>query len=150
MQYPVPQFTDVEDKIIGPLSVKQFGIIFGAGILVFLPYSATKSLAVLIIAGIFFGLPALFLAFGSINGRPTYRAITYYIQYLFSVKSLVFHKEILPEGSVKRPKNEPVQTAKTTEVVKVKDSKTRLKEVQALLAQKSQEEKEILQEKETK
>ena len=27
MQFPVPQFTDVEDKIIGPLTLKQFGII---------------------------------------------------------------------------------------------------------------------------
>ena len=36
MQFPVPQFTDVEDKIIGPLTVKQFGILFGVGVVALL------------------------------------------------------------------------------------------------------------------
>lgn len=144
MQYPVPQFTDVEDKIIGPLTVKQFGILFGAGVLVFLPYSATKSMAVLIIFGLLFGLPALFLAFGVINGRPTYKAISYYLQYLFSVKTLVFHKEILPAGSVQKQKNEKLQLSKQIEVVKLSDPKTRLREVQILLAQKAKEEQDML------
>ena len=35
MQFPVPQFTDVEDRIIGPLTIKQFGIVFGAGVVIF-------------------------------------------------------------------------------------------------------------------
>ena len=28
MQFPVPQFTDVEDRIIGPLTINSFGIVF--------------------------------------------------------------------------------------------------------------------------
>jgi hypothetical protein len=43
MQYPVPQFTDVEDRIIGPLTLKQFGIIFGAGVVIFLAIQRPKA-----------------------------------------------------------------------------------------------------------
>ncbi len=93
MQYPVPQFTDVEDKIIGPLSFKQFGIIFGGGALVFLVYSLTKSVIGLIVAIVLFGLPALFLAFGKINGRPIYKTFGTIIQYFTHPRALLFHKE---------------------------------------------------------
>ena len=80
MQFPVPQFTDVEDKIIGPLTLKQFGIIFAAGVVIFLGYSATKSILVLIFLFMLFGVPALGLAFANINGRPVYNTIGYFIR----------------------------------------------------------------------
>jgi len=75
MQYPVPQFTDVEDKIFGPLTLKQFGIVGGAGLIIFLFYSATKDLIVTIFAGLIIGVPALGLAFAKVNGRPLYNSI---------------------------------------------------------------------------
>jgi len=93
MQYPVPQFTDVEDKIIGPLSFKQFGIIFGGGAVVFVIYSLTKSVVGLIIGIILFGLPALFLAFGKINGRPIYRSFGTFLQFFTHPRQMLFHKE---------------------------------------------------------
>ena len=31
MQFKVPQFIDMEDKIVGPLTLKQFAYILGAG-----------------------------------------------------------------------------------------------------------------------
>jgi hypothetical protein len=31
MRFQVPQFTDVEDKIVGPLTLKQFVYLAGAG-----------------------------------------------------------------------------------------------------------------------
>ncbi len=44
MQFPVPQFTEVEDKIIGPLTLKQFGIIFGVGVIIFLAMEMMSSI----------------------------------------------------------------------------------------------------------
>ena len=67
MQFPVPQFTDVEDKIIGPLTIKQFGILFGVGIIVFLGFSATKNLIVTVFVFLIVGVPGLGLAFANIN-----------------------------------------------------------------------------------
>ena len=93
MQYPVPQFTEVEDKIIGPLSLKQFGIIFGAGIIVFLGYSGSgKSAGVGIVFLILFGLPAVGLAFAEVNGRKLYNSFGYIFNFIISEKKLIFHK----------------------------------------------------------
>ncbi len=68
MQFPVPQFTDVEDKIIGPLTIKQFGFVFAAGIVVVLVFTSTKSVLAAIVAFLLVGVPALGIAFAKING----------------------------------------------------------------------------------
>src|SRR5258708_4921518 len=136
MQFPVPQFTDVEDKIIGPLTIKQFGIIFGAGMLIFLAYSASKSL---IVAGVFIvliGIPALGIAFTKINGRPIYADFPSLIKFVTSPKILVFHKEathLSRQAKIKdvemKTQIEPVK--KTTE-----NTQTRLREINRLLQAK--------------
>ncbi len=145
MQYPVPQFTDVEDKLIGPLSIKQFFIVFIAGALIFAGYSATKSVAVLVILFMIFGIPALMLSFAKINGRPAYRQIPFLIRFITEPKQMVFHKEAAtfrPETKIKE-----VQLTKQVEELKSKtDTQTRLREVQAIL-QKQQEEEKTLAEK---
>ncbi len=144
MQFPVPQFTDVEDKIIGPLTIKQFGILFGAGILVFLPYSATKSVPVLVAFGILLGLPALVFAFGKLNGRPMYQAFGYFVRFLKSPKILVFHKEVVSASLAVQTKPEKVELAKQVAVEKLQTPKARLEEVQRLLKNKAREEEELL------
>ncbi len=68
-QYQVPQFIDVEDKIIGPLTLKQFLYLLGgagvAGIayLIFIPF-------LFIIVGLFAFAVSVALAFYKINGIP--------------------------------------------------------------------------------
>lgn len=83
MQFRVPQFIDIEDKVIGPLTLKQFGYIVGAGGVSFIIWTFIPShfLAVLIIApiaGLFISL-----AFVKYNNRPfgdfLESAFTYYI-----------------------------------------------------------------------
>jgi hypothetical protein len=140
MQFPVPQFTDVEDKIIGPLTVKQFGIIFAAGVLIFLPYSVTKSIVVLVIAIILVGLPALGLAFVKINGRPMYIMFTFVFKFITSPKVLVFHKQGVKTNE---KKEEAVETKKPVEAV-TSTPQQRLKEVNKLLMDKAREEEDLL------
>lgn len=69
MEYQVPQFIEVEDKIIGPLTIKQFIYLAGAaGLCVvfffYLPF----------IVAILLGLPVVALggslAFYKVNGKP--------------------------------------------------------------------------------
>jgi len=38
MRFPVPQFIEIEDKILGPLSWRQFGELAGAGVISFICY----------------------------------------------------------------------------------------------------------------
>lgn len=78
-QFLVPQFIDVEDKIIGPITTRQFVMMLIAMLGVFLLY---KMLAFLyfIAASIFeVGLFAT-LAFARINGRPIHFFLLNFLQ----------------------------------------------------------------------
>jgi hypothetical protein len=116
MQYPVPQFTEVEDRLIGPLTLKQFLILAGAGVIVFVSYSSTKSIPLALGVFALFGLPAIGVAFGKLNGRPLYKNFMPLIQYAMSPKFMVFHKEAIDPGVTKMSK------AITTPVQKVEVS----------------------------
>lgn len=69
MQASVPQFIDVEDRIIGPLTLKQFLYLAGGGGIIFALWFFVK-LSVLIMLAIPIGTLSLALAFYQINGRP--------------------------------------------------------------------------------
>lgn len=145
MQYPVPQFTDVEDKIIGPLTIKQFGIVFAAGVIVFLGYSLTKSILVLVFMILLFGLPALALAFVPFNGRPIYNTLGNLMKFLNSPKELIFHKES-QNSSLKIVKDAEVESTIVVkqEVISPTQTKDNLKEVQKLLRETASREKDII------
>lgn len=69
MQFRVPQFIDIEDKVFGPFTLKQFGYIVGAGgvsflIWTFIPIRFIAVLVILPVAGLF-----LALAFVKYNNR---------------------------------------------------------------------------------
>ena len=145
MQYPVPQFTDVEDKIIGSLTIKQFGIMFGAGVIIFLSYSATKSVLVLVFFFLLVGIPALGLAFANINGRPLYNTIGLFIRFLSSPKILIFHKEVNSLSNLKGPRDAQIVSKKTEEAVAPQDTKANLRKVQELLRETSKREDDMLE-----
>lgn len=69
MDYQVPQFIEVEDKIFGPLTLRQFIYLAGGGGLV-----AILVLSLPLVFAIVLSLPvgglALALAFYKINGKP--------------------------------------------------------------------------------
>ncbi|MBI3626961.1 PrgI family protein [Candidatus Uhrbacteria bacterium] len=68
-QFTVPQFIDVEDRIIGPISVRQFVILLIASFFVFLAYRLLRFDYFLVSAILlFFG--AGVLAFFKVNGQP--------------------------------------------------------------------------------
>ncbi len=69
MQFQVPQFIETEDKIVGPLTLRQFAFTATAGIisaLLFLVLETTLWLPITIVLG----MVAIALAFGKLNGRP--------------------------------------------------------------------------------
>jgi len=70
MQFHVPQFIDVEDKIFGPFSAKQFAWIGGGLGAFFVAFSITGSIFLgIIISSPFLALGGA-LAFYKINNRP--------------------------------------------------------------------------------
>lgn len=82
MQFRVPQFIDIEDKVFGPFTLKQFGYMAGAGglsflIWTFIPVTFLAVLIIIPVASLF-----LALAFAKFNNRPfgelLENAFTYY------------------------------------------------------------------------
>jgi len=69
MRYQVPQFTDVEDKIFGPLTLKQFVYLAGGAGIAFLLW---RSLPLMVAIPLMFGVMVLAfsLAFVQVNNRP--------------------------------------------------------------------------------
>ncbi|MCX6701870.1 MAG: PrgI family protein [Candidatus Zambryskibacteria bacterium] len=69
MRYQVPQFIEIEDKIIGPLTIKQFVYLVGGGGMAFIFYTFLPIyISIFLIAGI---IPlSLALAFYKINNKP--------------------------------------------------------------------------------
>jgi hypothetical protein len=93
MQFPVPQFTDVEDRIIANLTLRQFGILFAAGVIIFLFFSATKSVVGTAIVFLLVGVPSLLIAFMKVNGRPLYRTASHLIGFFTHPREMLFHKQ---------------------------------------------------------
>lgn len=71
MQFSVPQFIDVRDKIFGPLTLQQFLYIVaavGLGLIEYFAFSVPVFVILVIPTAAFFGA----MAFYQINGRPFY------------------------------------------------------------------------------
>ena len=69
MRFEVPQFIEVEDKVVGPLTWRQF-IYLAGGIGICLIFYFALPFLVFLIFGLPFGALAGFLAFHKINNRP--------------------------------------------------------------------------------
>jgi len=69
MQFQVPQFIEVEDKLFGPLTLKQFVYLAGGAAGVFLAYVFLPLLIAILVIPVIGGLSAA-LAFYKVNGRP--------------------------------------------------------------------------------
>ncbi len=69
MRYQVPQFIEIEDKVVGPFTVKQFVYLVGGAGISFIIYTyVTFILALVLIAGV--ASLSLALAFYKINNKP--------------------------------------------------------------------------------
>lgn len=69
MRYQVPQFIEVEDKVIGPFTVRQFVYLVGGAGMSFIVYSFLPFYLALILIAII-GPLSLALAFYKINNKP--------------------------------------------------------------------------------
>lgn len=92
MRYQVPQFIDVEDKIFGPLTLKQFIYLAGGAGLGFLIYRALPTIISLPIALLVIGF-GVALAFYKPDGhRPFIFVLEQATKYVFNPKLYVWHK----------------------------------------------------------
>ncbi len=93
MQFQVPQFIDVEDKIIGPLSLRQFLYIAAAGIVVFLSFFVLV-FWIWILVAVFAGATGIALAFIKYNNQPLPRILWFAFLYLWRPRLYLWQREL--------------------------------------------------------
>lgn len=91
-QYQVPQFIDIEDKIIGPLTLKQFFFLVGGIAITLLVFFTLRFIFALLI-----GLPALTLAgafaFIKVDGLPFSNYVSSMINFAFKPQKYLWKKK---------------------------------------------------------
>ncbi|MDE2144900.1 MAG: PrgI family protein [Patescibacteria group bacterium] len=92
MQFQVPQFIETEDKIVGPLTLRQFMYLAIAGLLVFLSFFVLQTWLWLIVVAVLGGSAAA-MAFIQINGRSMVVFIMNAFVYLWEPHSYTYAEE---------------------------------------------------------
>jgi hypothetical protein len=120
MRYQVPQFIEVEDKIFGPLTLKQFIYLAGGAGLSFVIYRLIPSLIFSFIPiAIVMGFSAA-LAFYKINNKPLINVVEAAFKYYVSSKLFIWKK--VPKQKTSNPVQEAKEYAGIM-VPKMSDSK---------------------------
>ena len=107
MQFQVPQFIEVEDKIFGPLTFRQFVYLVGGGALCFILYRFLP-----IYISIFLIVPAaglsLALAFYQINNKPFIFTLEAAIRYYLGSRLYLWQKrDKIPQAEI--PVSKPAE-----------------------------------------
>lgn len=144
MQFPTPQFIDVEDTVVGPLTIKQTVILGIGALIVFMSSIIFVGFVAVLISIPTVIISALF-AFYKPGGRPMYLLVANYFIFSLRPKLYVWRRE--PEGIlIKRAiKKETLKESVSTEYKII--SRNRLQELawvldtQQAIAPEGQEER---------
>ena len=118
-QFVVPQFIEVEDKIFGPITIRQFIILLVAGLTIFLAYRyGDFSLFVTIL--VFVGGSALTFAFVKVNCQAFHFFLLNIIQTLRRPSLRVWNKTFTKEelNYLRKQKIEEVEAPVESKTVK--------------------------------
>ncbi|MBI5220479.1 MAG: PrgI family protein [Candidatus Liptonbacteria bacterium] len=100
MQYQVPQFIEVEDKIAGPFTIRQFLYLAGSGVVSFVFYFTVQTwlwaLCSIAVVGISLGL-----GFITINGQSLPKIIAAAFSFFWEPQRYIWQstEKALPQGS---------------------------------------------------
>jgi hypothetical protein len=111
MRYQVPQFVDIEDKIIGPLTLRQF-LTYVVAVMLLVPVYLAADMSLFITLAIpVLGVAALFAHF-RLHGRTLFAIIGHASAFLLRGQLFVWHR-------VNDDKNLPVRGEEIEEYVAV-------------------------------
>jgi hypothetical protein len=123
MQFQVPQFIEVEDKIFGNFTFKQFIYMAGSAGLAFLVYALIGNFFI----SIFFIIPILgfgaALTFYKVNNKPFILILESAFKYFLSGKLYIWRKEERAVIQAKTETSEEAQDSAGFYVPKLSDSK---------------------------
>lgn len=93
-QFTVPQFIDAEDKIIGPVTLRQFAIVLIAFLTDAVLWKLIGSFVVYLLVALPVFAAALILAFAKVNGVPFHFFLLNLVQTMKKPKLRVWNKEL--------------------------------------------------------
>ncbi|MFQ5662036.1 MAG: PrgI family protein [Candidatus Paceibacteria bacterium] len=108
MRFQTPQFIEVEDKIFGPLTLKQFIYLAGAGGIVFILWRALPLFIAIIVAAPVIAL-AVALAFYKINRRPFVFVLESAFKYLLSNRLYIWKSKDIKQMKKQKKKGDKIQ-----------------------------------------
>lgn len=123
MRFQVPQFIEVEDKIFGPLTLKQFIYIAGGAGLSFLVYVLINNLFISILPIIAVMAIAGSLGFYKVNGKPMIDAVEAAFKYWVGGKLFIWKKEEKPRPTTAEAAAKDAKSYASIMVPKISDSK---------------------------
>lgn len=119
MRFEVPQFIDVEDKIFGPFTWRQF-LYLGGGLGMAVVLFFTTHFLVFIFIGIPLAVLSGALAFYSVNNRPFSFFLEAIFNYMSSSRLYLWRRK---ENVVHKQDSESVREKNTNQIVQQKQNK---------------------------
>lgn len=121
MQFKVPQFIDIEDKLFGPFSFKQFAYLIGGGGSVYILYRVLPFWIAIIPMILVAGL-TLLLTFYKINNKPFIYYLEAGLTYFVSSKLYIWKQRLIKPNTKEEEKvPEPISVLPSTSVDSIKD-----------------------------
>jgi hypothetical protein len=103
MQFTVPQFIDHESPVVGPMTMKQFGMLLGGGGIVFFLYLfiGRKYFFIFIVAALFIMSLSTALAFVRVNQKTLLSVFGNIISFSFGPKLYLWKRKEVPIKMIK-------------------------------------------------
>ncbi len=121
MRYQVPQFIEVEDKIFGPFTFRQFAYLLGGAGVCFIAYKLLPGIIGIPLM-IFAAIVSLSLAFYKVNNRPLINVLESAIRFFAGSRLYIWKKRDKAIPKAKAPEVGSPEY-RTTHVPRVSDSK---------------------------
>ncbi|MEI7512372.1 MAG: PrgI family protein [Candidatus Uhrbacteria bacterium] len=126
-KFVVPQFIDNEDKILGPITVRQFVICLSATFLGFISYKILSFVPFIFAAVLIGGLAGVF-GFLKINGQPFHLFFVNVLQTLMRPAKRVWNKEPT-DAELRAFIVKPPEIAQIIRIYKPMPASTRLRDL---------------------
>lgn len=111
-RFIVPQFIDAEDKILGPITVRQFIILIVGGLFIFITYKLAD-FALFLLETFIILVITLAFAFVKVNGAPFHVFFANFLNTLVKAKIRIWKKEnIIIQELKSKDENQPITYVK--------------------------------------
>lgn len=126
--FNIPQFIDVEDKIVGPLTAKQLGWIAAGGVVLLVLWSKLD-LSAFIMAALIVGFIFGMLAFYRPHNQPLIMFIFSIFAFFFRPKMYIWRRVTEAEKAKKKATNKTTATA----IAHKEISENKIEEISSML-----------------